>query len=92
LETAGRAVVSGLGGMDPLMPSTKRPRAKKKPAGPTGSIVATLKKTEMDEAADAESLEFVQAIDAWKRSNGRQFPTWTEVLSIVKELGYQKLS
>ena len=74
------------------MPSTKRARTprKKKNTGPSESIVATLPKTEMDEASDAESLEFVQAIDAWKRTTGRQFPTWTEVLTIIKSLGYAK--
>ena len=39
----------------------------------------------------ADVLEFIQAIDDYKRLNGRPFPSWSEVLEIVKELGYQKL-
>ncbi|MEM8710780.1 MAG: hypothetical protein AAGG01_07495 [Planctomycetota bacterium] len=35
-------------------------------------------------------LEFIQAIDDYKRLEGRPFPTWSEVLDIVKELGYQR--
>lgn len=35
-------------------------------------------------------LEFIQAIDDYKRVEGRPFPTWSEVLDIVKDLGYQQ--
>ena len=35
-------------------------------------------------------LEFIQAIDDYKRVEGRPFPTWSEVLDIVKELGYER--
>ena len=36
-------------------------------------------------------LEFITAIDEYKRVHQRPFPTWSEVLDIVKELGYEKL-
>ena len=35
-------------------------------------------------------LEFMQAIQAYKQSSGRSFPTWSEVLEVLKGLGYQK--
>ncbi len=35
-------------------------------------------------------LEFIQAVDDYKRLEGRPFPTWSEVLEIVKELGYER--
>ena len=35
-------------------------------------------------------LEFIQAIDDYKRAEGRPFPNWSEVLDIVKGLGYQR--
>ncbi|MFT5731730.1 MAG: hypothetical protein ACJAZN_001405 [Planctomycetota bacterium] len=35
-------------------------------------------------------LEFIQAIDDYKRLEGRPFPTWSEVLDIVKDLGYER--
>ena len=37
-----------------------------------------------------EVLEFIQAIDEYKRVHRRPFPTWSEVLEIVKTLGYQR--
>ena len=38
----------------------------------------------------AEQMEFLMAIDDYKRLNARPFPTWTEVLEVVKALGYCK--
>ncbi len=37
-----------------------------------------------------EEIEFVRAIDRYKRKFDRPFPTWSEVLAIIKELGYTK--
>lgn len=37
-------------------------------------------------------VEFIQAIDEYKRIHQRPFPTWSEVLDIIKELGYLKPS
>ncbi|MFT7676079.1 MAG: hypothetical protein ACI8QC_000046 [Planctomycetota bacterium] len=41
---------------------------------------------------EGDVIEFMTAVDDYKRVNGRPFPTWSEVLQIVKELGYQKAS
>lgn len=38
----------------------------------------------------AEQFLFVTAIDAFKRVNNRPFPTWTEVLEVIRKLGYRK--
>jgi len=38
----------------------------------------------------AEQMLFIQAIDAFKRVNGKTFPTWTDVLEVVRKLGYRK--
>ena len=37
-----------------------------------------------------ETLEFIQAIDRFKRRTQKAFPTWSEVLAILKSLGYRK--
>jgi len=37
-----------------------------------------------------EQFMFLMAIDAFKRSNGKSFPTWTDVLEVVRKLGYRK--
>jgi hypothetical protein len=39
-----------------------------------------------------EVLEFITAIDDYKRLNRRPFPTWSEVLEILKNLGYSRTS
>ena len=41
---------------------------------------------------DREVLEFIAAIDAYKKKHGRPFPSWSEVLHIVHDLGYRKTS
>ncbi len=38
----------------------------------------------------AEQFMFVMAIDVFKRVNGLTFPTWTEVLEVIRKLGYRK--
>lgn len=37
-----------------------------------------------------EQFLFLMAIDAFKRSNDRMFPTWTDVLEVIRLLGYRK--
>ncbi len=39
-----------------------------------------------------EQFEFVMAIDEYKRVNKRPFPSWTEVLEVIKYLGYRKVA
>lgn len=41
------------------------------------------------EYTDAE-LEFMSALDAYKRRSGRMFPTCSEVLEVLLSLGYEK--
>ena len=41
---------------------------------------------------NAEQFAFIKAIDEYKRVNNRPFPTWTEVLEVVKYLGYRKVA
>lgn len=38
----------------------------------------------------ADVIEFITAIDDYKRLNRRPFPTWSEVLDILKGLGYER--
>lgn len=39
----------------------------------------------------AEQFEFVMAIQTYKKVNKRLYPTWTEILEIVHQLGYRKV-
>jgi len=38
-----------------------------------------------------DEIEFMKAIDKYRRESGRPFPTWSEVLEVVQSLGYQKI-
>ena len=38
----------------------------------------------------SDEIEFMGAMDTYKRRNGRMFPTCSEVLEVVKSLGYVK--
>lgn len=40
---------------------------------------------------DAE-IEFMKAMDQYKRDNRRPFPTWSEVLEVLHSLGYRKVA
>lgn len=37
-----------------------------------------------------DEIEFMRAMDEYKRKAGRQFPTWSEVLEVVKSMGYKR--
>ena len=52
---------------------------------------ATRRKRSMNQYdLEADTLEFINAINAFKARVGRPFPTWSEVLTILRELGYEK--
>jgi hypothetical protein len=38
-----------------------------------------------------EQFEFVMAIETYKKVNKRMYPTWTEILEILRQLGYRKV-
>jgi hypothetical protein len=38
-----------------------------------------------------EQFEFVMAIETYKKVNKKMFPTWTEVLEVITQLGYRKV-
>jgi len=37
-------------------------------------------------------VEFMRAMDDYKRKSGRPFPTWSEVLEVMMSLGYRKVA
>ena len=39
-----------------------------------------------------EEILFMKAMDQYKRSNRRPFPTWSEVLEVLHSLGYRKIA
>ena len=39
-----------------------------------------------------DEVEFMKAMDDYKRRSGRQFPTWSEVLEVIRDIGYRKVA
>ncbi|MHC5536921.1 hypothetical protein ACYOEI_01450 [Singulisphaera rosea] len=46
--------------------------------------------TTCDREYTSNELEFMQAIQEYKKKSGRMFPTWSEVLEVLQSLGYRK--
>jgi hypothetical protein len=40
---------------------------------------------------NAEQFEFIMAVETYKKVNRKLYPTWTEVLEVVRQLGYRKI-
>jgi len=59
--------------------------------GPGRRLTDDRKAAEEGHMSD-EQFEFLMAIDEYKRKNTRPFPTWTEVLEVIKALGYRKVA
>ena len=38
-----------------------------------------------------EVLDFIKALDDYKKTKNRPFPTWSEVLEVLKQLGYRQV-
>lgn len=39
-----------------------------------------------------EQFDFILAIEEYKKVNNRPFPSWTEILDIIKAIGYRKVA
>ncbi|MAR11841.1 MAG: hypothetical protein CL681_17995 [Blastopirellula sp.] len=39
-----------------------------------------------------DEIEFMRALDDYKRANGRMFPTCSEILEVIRDLGYQRVT
>ena len=80
----------------PPAPVHKPRQAPKEPKAPLGSR----KRPQQDgpelpaarpDDMSPEVVEFIQAVDRYKREHDRKFPNLSEILRIVKDLGYAKL-
>jgi hypothetical protein len=57
---------------------------------------AGIRRTEDRKAAEegemnTDQFEFVMAVEAYKKVNHKLYPTWTEILEVLKQLGYRKV-
>jgi hypothetical protein len=67
---------------------TQANKTEPKPAGSTAETAGPAAPKPMP--SDAETLEFLKAIDAFKRKTSRNFPSWTEALELLYDLGWRK--
>lgn len=44
----------------------------------------------IDHDIDPAVLEFISAIESYRHANARPFPSWSEVLHVLRQLGYKK--
>lgn len=72
-------------------PRTARRPSNAQPAAPRRAARRRLiDPTTCEREYGADELEFMQALDRYKRVSGRMFPTCSEILEVVRSLGYAK--
>ncbi len=78
----------------PLAKGTKRAPTtrvrKSKKAPPTAPVLPPEAQLVDEDEMRTEVLEFASAIDTFKRNQRKPFPTWGEVLEVLKGLGYRR--
>ena len=90
-STERRNVVDRRAGLERRVLDIGSPTGLERRRGPGRRRGEDRRSAEEGEMTD-EQFEFVMAVDTYKRLNNRPFPTWTEVLEVVKQLGYRKVA
>jgi hypothetical protein len=74
--------------------SSKAVKAKKKAGASTRTSSRSAKRRspkdppEDPELLEFERLQFLKAMDKYKRKTGKTFPSWTEVLEVLRGIGW----
>lgn len=84
-----QSVVDRRSGLDRRKLSEEAPTNLERRRGPGRRRTDFLRAAEEGEMTQ-EQFMFVMAIDTFKRVNNKTFPTWTDVLEIIRKLGYRK--
>ena len=77
---------------------SKPPRSSRRAAGTTATAAVraarrrNIDPTTCERDYRPEELEFMQAVEHYKRRNGRPFPTCSELLEVVRSLGYVRVT
>jgi hypothetical protein len=77
----------------------KSPRFSSRKAARTGKVIAVahqrrrlIDPTTCERDYGPDEIEFMQALERYKRTSGRMFPTCSEVLEVVRSLGYSRVA
>jgi len=82
---------SGYDGAERRSGSERRvPTTLERRRGPGRRLADDRKSAEEGEMTAAQ-FEFVMAIQKYKKVNKRLYPTWTEVMEVIQQLGYRKV-
>ena len=82
-------VVDRRSGLDRRALGTTDPTNLERRRGPGRRLTDFIKTAEEGEM-NREQYLFLLAIDTFKRVNHKTFPSWTDVLEIIRKLGYRK--
>ena len=80
-------VVDRRGGLERRVPKPTNLERRRGPGRRRTDFMRAAEEGEMTQ----EQFMFVMAIDSFKRVNGLTFPTWTEILEVIRKLGYRKI-
>jgi hypothetical protein len=74
----------------------RRKKARRDTTGLERRRGAGIRRSEERKAAEegemnSDQFEFVMAVEAYKKVNKKLYPTWTEILEVMKQLGYRKV-
>lgn len=61
-----------------------------KPADPLADQDGPARSNPLGLEVDDEVLEFIAALERFKKDHGRPFPSWSEVLHVLRSLGYRR--
>ena len=82
-------VVDRRSGLDRRALSEASPTNLERRRGPGRRLTDFIRSAEEGEMSQEQFL-FLMAIDAFKRVNQKTFPAWTDVLEVIRKLGYRK--
>ena len=84
------AEISGYTGPDRRVAERREDTGLERRRGP-GRRRADDRRSAEEGEMNTEQFEFVMAVETYKKVNRRMYPTWTEILEIVNQLGYRKV-
>jgi hypothetical protein len=89
IDPRSGSVVDRRSGLDRRRGEAQDPTNLERRRGPGRRLSDFVRDAEEGEM-NKEQFMFLMAIDAFKRVNGKTFPAWTDVLEIIRKLGYRK--
>jgi hypothetical protein len=69
----------------------RKPKQLRSADGAGGGPPAKCKAHSIDGMYSDDELDFLRAIERFKRENSRPHPTWAEVLAVAKSIGYRRV-